>query len=142
MTPFVKFENSCRSDHSPVVLYCKINNLKRGRGFWKFNNSLLTDKDYVNIVKKTINDVKIQYSCPVYNADNVLNIDNDTIQFTIKDQTFMDILLTDIRGKTISYATFKKQKIRVKESALEKDITSIEQNVINYSTEELTKKQS
>lgn len=54
----------------------------------------------------------------------------------------MDILLTDIRGKTISNATFKKQKIRVKESALEKDITSIEQNVINYSTEELTNKQS
>lgn len=54
----------------------------------------------------------------------------------------MDILLTDIRGKTISYATFKKQKIRVKESALEKDITSIEQNVINYSTEELTNKQT
>lgn len=68
MTPFVKFENSYRSNHSPVVLYCKMNNLKRGRGFWKFNNALLTDKDYVNIVKKTINDVKIQYSCPVYNA--------------------------------------------------------------------------
>lgn len=76
----------------------------------KFNNSLLTDKDYVNIVKKTINYVKIQYSCPVFIADNLLNIDNDTIQFTIKDQTFMDILLTGIRGKTISYATFKNRK--------------------------------
>lgn len=70
MTPCIKFENSYRSDHSPVVLYCKLNNLKRGSGFWKFNNSLLTDKDYVNIVK-------IQYSCPVYNAENLLNIDND-----------------------------------------------------------------
>lgn len=79
-TPCVKLENSYRSDHSPVVLYCKLNNLKRGRGFWKFNNSLLTDKDYVTIVKKTINDVKKQYSCPVYNADNLLYIDNDTIQ--------------------------------------------------------------
>lgn len=98
MTPCVKFENSYRSDYSPVILYCKINNSKRGRGFWKFNNSVLTDKDYVNIVKKTINDVKMQYSCPVYNADNLLNIIH-VIQFTIKDQTFMDILLTEIRGE-------------------------------------------
>lgn len=54
----------------------------------------------------------------------------------------MDILSTEVRGKTIFYATFKKQKIRVKEPALEKDITNIEQNLINYSTEELTNKQT
>lgn len=87
MTPCVNLENSYRSYHSPVVLYCKINN-------------------NVNIVNITIHDVKIQNSCPVYNADN-LNLENDTIQFTIKDKTFMDILFTEIRRKTISYATFK-----------------------------------
>lgn len=92
MAPCIKFKNSYHSDHSPVIFYCKLNNIKRGRGFWKLNNSQLTDNDYVNIVNKTINDVKIQYTCQVYNADNVVNIDNDPIQFTIKDQTFMDIL--------------------------------------------------
>lgn len=54
----------------------------------------------------------------------------------------MDILLTEIRGKTISYATFKKQKIREKESVLEKEITNIEQNLVNYSIEELINKQT
>lgn len=54
----------------------------------------------------------------------------------------MDILLTEIRGKKISYATFKKQKIREKESVLEKEITNIEQNLVNYSIEELTNKQT
>lgn len=51
--------------------------------------------------------LKIQYCCPVYNAENLSNKDNDNdkIQFTLKDQTYMDILLTEIRGKTISYAT-------------------------------------
>lgn len=54
----------------------------------------------------------------------------------------MDILLTEIRGKKTSYATFKKQKIREKESVLEKEITNIEQNLVNYSIEELTNKQT
>lgn len=54
----------------------------------------------------------------------------------------MDILLTEIRGKKMSYATFKKQKIREKESVLEKEITNIEQNLVNYSIEELTNKQT
>lgn len=47
----------------------------------------------------------------------------------------MDILLTDITGKTISYATFKTEKISEKESALDKDITNIEQNLEHNSTE-------
>lgn len=102
MISCIKFENSYHSDHSPVVLYCKINNLERGRGFWKFNNSQLTDKDYVYVVKKTIDDVKVQYSCSVCNAEHLLNIDNNTIQFTIRDRTFMDIL-TEIRGKTMDF---------------------------------------
>lgn len=46
----------------------------------------------------------------------------------------MDILLTDITVKTISYATFKTEKISEKESALDKDKTNIEQNLENNST--------
>lgn len=46
----------------------------------------------------------------------------------------MDILLTDITVKTISYATFKTEKISEKESSLDKDKTNIEQNLVNNST--------
>ena len=48
----VEYENSYRSDHSPVLLSLKINNFVKGTGFWKFNNSLLTDKEYVELIKK------------------------------------------------------------------------------------------
>lgn len=77
MTPCIKFENSYRLNHSHVVLYFNIIYLKRCRGFWKVYNVLSKDKDYV---KKTIYDVKIKYSCPVYNAENLLKIDNGIIQ--------------------------------------------------------------
>lgn len=66
LAPQIKFENSYRSDHSPVVL---TNEFKGGKGFWKFNNSLLTDKDYVKLIKEKICEVKLQYACLVYNRD-------------------------------------------------------------------------
>ena len=43
---------SYRSDHSPVNLVLQLYSQKRGRGTWKFNNSLLHDKDYVSEIKK------------------------------------------------------------------------------------------
>lgn len=40
MSPMIKIENSYRSDHSPVVLFIKKNEFLKGKGLWKFNNSL------------------------------------------------------------------------------------------------------
>ena len=54
----IKFENSYRSDHSPVVLLCILTELKKGRGIWKFNNSLLTDKDYIQLINELIISIK------------------------------------------------------------------------------------
>ena len=110
MVPCVKYESSYRSDHSPVLLCCRLNEFKKGRGFWKFNNSLLTDKEYVKQIQRVIEDVKIQYACPVYNIENIGCLDNDSIQFIISDQLFLDTLLMEIRGKSISYSTFKKKE--------------------------------
>lgn len=54
------------------------------------------DKDYVNIhvVKKTIGDVNIQYSCQFCRKRiRLIDIANDIIHFTVKNLTFMDIFL-------------------------------------------------
>ena len=37
-----------RTDHSPVVLTLSTDYCKRGPGYWKFNTSLLRDKNYVD----------------------------------------------------------------------------------------------
>ena len=105
----VEYENSYRSDHSPVLLSLKINNFVKGTGFWKFNNSLLTDKEYVELIKKIV-EVKAQDACPVYKFENIKSVENTSLCFTISDQLLLDILLTEIRGKTISYSTYKKRK--------------------------------
>lgn len=52
--PHIKYENSYRSDHSPVILEYKINEFINGKGFCKFNNSLLVDMSYINSIEKKI----------------------------------------------------------------------------------------
>lgn len=94
----VKIDNSYRSDHSPVVFSFKINEFIKGRGLWKFNNSLLHDTDYVKEIKNLISIVKEQYAVKIYRDENLQNIDNSEIEFTVDDQLFFETLLTEIRS--------------------------------------------
>ena len=67
----------------------------------------LKDKNYI-MIKKLIRDLKKQYAVLVYNFDNS-DIFDKTIEFQINDQLFFEVLLMEIRGKTISYAAHKKR---------------------------------
>lgn len=49
--PNVIFENNYRSDHSPLILKCKVNEFMNGKGNWKFNNFLLVDTTYIISIK-------------------------------------------------------------------------------------------
>ena len=125
----VQIDNSYRSDHSPVIINFQINSFIKGRGLWKFNNSLLYDKDYVTLVKETMDRVKKQYAVFVYNYESLKSVDNLDIHFNIDDQLFLETLLMEIRGKTISYATYKKrEKVRL-ENKLVSEIRKIEENL-------------
>ena len=46
-------ESGYRTDHSAIMLKLNFEKQTRGRSFWKFNNSLLKDKEYVDTIKKT-----------------------------------------------------------------------------------------
>ena len=47
------------SDHSIVLLSIDIaENAKRGKGFWKFNNDLLIDRECVSLINETISNRK------------------------------------------------------------------------------------
>jgi exonuclease III len=47
-----------KSDHAPVVVTVNTSTDQHGKGYWKFNNSLLRDHDFVKLIKKDIADVK------------------------------------------------------------------------------------
>ena len=70
-----------RSDHSIVsVTLLDLQLQSKPRCYWKFNNSLLKDKTYVDKINETINNVKKQYALPVYNYDEINIIDKDLIR--------------------------------------------------------------
>ena len=117
-----KIENSYRSDHSPVLPSICFNKFVKGKPLWKFNNSLLKDIDYLNVINCKIDEVKLQYSLPVYNTENLQNIPDTEIQFTINDQLFFDTLLMEVRGQTISFSSHRKKQNDKKERQLAEEI--------------------
>jgi hypothetical protein len=62
-----------------VILELEFKPFVHGKGLWKFNNSLLYDLEYSNIVKKKILEVKKQYGALVYNFENINEISNDDL---------------------------------------------------------------
>lgn len=128
---------SYRSDHSMVTLEIKFFDIKTGKSLWKHNNSLLNDIEYINTINNKIKEIKQQYALPVYNLDNLDNIPDDEIQFVIDDQLFLETLLMELRGKSISFSSFrKKQTDKVEKEIIEK-IKHIEENLTESKQDEL-----
>ena len=73
-------------------------------------------------------DNKCQYAVPVYDFDNIQNVANENISFMINDQLFFEVLMMEIRGKTISYSTHKKKEEEKEEKSLIKEIKELEAN--------------
>ena len=88
-----------KSDHSLVyITLCLENTQKPGRGFFKFNCSLLKDSDYVKKIKEIIVAFKIQ-------NHNEIN-----------KGLYWDALKCEIRGFSIAYSTAKKKLMKKQES--------------------------
>ena len=90
-----------RTDHSIVVMNMIFTHQEKGRGFWKFNNLLLSDPAYVKLVKDCINE-----TVDDYNNGDIGESQSPT--FSINDQLLFETLKLQIRGKTIFYAAWKK----------------------------------
>lgn len=75
-----------RTDHSIIELQLKFNNFTKGKGFWRFNNSLLRDPTYVQKVKDTIAETELEYR----EQGNPVETEISTC---IDDDLFLEILL-------------------------------------------------
>ena len=100
------------SDHSLSCLTIDFSRFRRGKGFFKFNNSLLKDNEYIDLIKNTIRSVTALYAEEVYAPDFLMNMspeEQQNILLTINPQLFLEALLLEIRGKTISYCAWRKK---------------------------------
>ena len=115
-----------KTDHSLLLLKFDFRKFKKGKSYWKFNNSLLKDEKYVAEIKDLIKTTTLFYA----NKDSENYPDfvtqPDLIDFTSDNELFFDVLLMEIRGKTIAYSTFKKGQFIDKEKNILEEIESLE----------------
>ena len=88
-----KFYTVIKIDHSLILIHLASNNKPRGPGFWKLNTSFLLDSYFIELIKKTIDEVAIE------NRNNVL---------------FWDTMKMQIRSSSLNYAREKKAEKRNK----------------------------
>ena len=84
-----------------------------------------------------IDEIKLQYALPVYNLENVKEIPNSEIQFSISDQLFLETLLMELRGKSISYSSHLKKQRDKTETFIKEQIRQIEENLTDANLLEL-----
>ena len=108
-----------RTDHSALTLELNLFEAKHGKGFWKFNTSLLHDKEYINVVKQEICNTISQYKC-----NEKSNVGGR--EFTIDNQLFFEMLKLNIRGQSVAYSSRKAKYNRDKETKIEQNITNLE----------------
>ena len=121
-----KIRLSYRSDHSIISLSLVFHEMPKPKSYWKFNNSLLKVDSYTKEIKDTITKVKQQYAATPYNLNNIETVDNNLLQLTINPQLFFDILLLEIRSKTISLSVAFKKNESKKQELLQSEIKMLE----------------
>ena len=120
-----------------ITLEISFVQFEKGKPLWKDNNSLLHDKQYIDTLNAKVDDIKKQYALPVYNLDQILKIPDDQVQFTINDQLFLETVLMEIKGKSISYSSYKKTETEKREKELISKIKLLEANLSQTNINEI-----
>ena len=108
---------SLLTDHSPITFsYCKNDESNRDRGFWKFNNSLIENEEYVHEMKKFI-------------SDTLNELFNESI---LGDQVKWEYLKYNIRKYTINFAKNLAKNANKKIADLQTKLKHIEKHYENY----------
>ena len=105
---------SFATDHSPVLISISSSNeIKKGSGLWKFNNSLIYDQNYISQTKDLILEIKT-------NSNSYSNFD---------DQVKWEFLKYEIRKFTIKYCKEKAKQKRARKEELENSLKTLEKNL-------------
>ena len=122
-----------RSDHSIITLELEFSKEVKRQTLWKFNSSLLREKEYLDEINNLITEITEEYTykdenngISSRNNQDKKQISSSDPNLTVSDRVFLDFLLMKIREKTIQYATNKKKESQSKEHNLMQIIKDME----------------
>ena len=99
-------QNSIRSDHSIALITIEINDITRGKGIFKMNNSLLLNEEFNIKIKESISNIKLN------NSD-------------ASHQTLWELIKGTIRNETIKFSIIKKKQQNENKKQIEDEISKL-----------------
>ena len=110
----VKILNALSTDHFPLSCsFQDLSNISRGHGRWNFNNSLISNSNFVDEMKRLIQKV-------------IFSLQNDT---SLTDQLKWELLKYEIHRFAIKFSRKLAQNSRNLQTDLETKIKNLEQNI-------------
>ena len=126
-----------RTDHNIILIEIALGESPRGPGLWKFNESLLKDDAYIEIVEKCIESTVKQYALPVYTESFLVDPSNyKDIALQINDDLFYETLLMMIRGETVKFSKQKTRLTKEKEKEILQQIENAQFEHFQLKTEQ------
>ena len=117
-------------DHRPIILNIDFNKVERGPGYWKFNNAMLEEPEYLDKVRDQIAWTLYEYqrllspeSIPITFSEikAMTPEEQSNIELSINPHQFLEYLLFAIKGVSRRYGQNRKtNRTRRKETAEEK----------------------
>ena len=86
---------------------------KQGRGFWRFNNSFLSDPEFLETTNSLIRDTIKEYSVDDFNDVDVDDSILNSCESQICPFILLNLILAKVRGNTISYSSKKRKQLSV-----------------------------
>ena len=107
-------------DHNALLVVFKITDFTRGPGYWKFNNSLLHNSDFIDTIVQVISDTGNKYSS------------------IGSKRMFWEILKFNIRESSIKYSISKAKRDTFDIKSLQEELDLINKNVLPLDSQSLS----
>ena len=127
------------SDHRKVELKLDLDNIQRGKGYWKLNNSYLNEKEYVSQIKQTLSQAiwELQAAKGTGNPEmhtltsiqNMTPLERSLIQVRMNPHQLLEWLLYKFRETSQAYARRRRADVLGEQSKIEHEITKLQEIV-------------
>ena len=98
------------SNHRPIHLHLVPSPVQKGRGFWRFNNDLLKDKDFIVGCNKVIADTMETYSAKLNKIESPTLEQYTDAEFDINYTLLHNVIMMEARSYTMKFVAKKRKE--------------------------------